>query len=89
MDPNNLVGMIPVDQKWANEVMHWEHPALKLLGVLEEKTKNRLLRIDRIPDSSQPPQKPDNITADEWQQFVKNVKWDSDNKLWIQYTIEG
>jgi len=46
MDPDNLVAMIPVDQVWANSVEHWEHPALKLLGVLEQKTKNRLLRAE-------------------------------------------
>ena len=90
MDPNNLVGMIPVDQKWANDVMHWEHPAVKLLGVLEEKTKKRLLRIDRIPDSSQTLQKPDNIDSGEWQNFLKVVDWDkSKDNLWIQYTIES
>lgn len=89
MDPDNLVAMIPVDQQWANDVMNWEHPALKLLGVLEQKTKNRLMRSDQIPDTSETLQKPDNIAADEWQKFAQNVKWESDNKLWIQYTIEG
>jgi hypothetical protein len=90
MNANNLVAMIPVDQKWANDVMHWEHPALKLLGVLEEKTKNRLLRTDKIASISEAIQKPDNIDSGEWQNFLKAVDWDkSPDNLWIQYTMEA
>ena len=90
MDANRLVAMIPVDQKWANNVMHWEHPALKLLGILEEKTKNRLLRTDKIATISEALQKPDNLDANDWQDFLKAVEWDkSPDNLWIQYTMEG
>ena len=90
LDDSSLVAMIPVDQKWANEQMHWEHPALKLLERLEEKTKNRLLRTDKIDSISEAPQKPDNMDNNEWQNFLKAVDWDKNpDKLWIQYTMEG
>ena len=90
MDPDNLVAMIPVDQVWANSVEHWEHPALKLLGVLEQKTKNRLLRADQIGTIAEALQKPDTLADDQWQQFMKAVDWDkSADHLWIQYTIES
>jgi hypothetical protein len=90
LDDSSLVAMIPVDQKWAHEQMHWEHPALKLLERLEEKTKNRLLRTDKIASISEVLQKPDNMNNNEWQNFVKAVDWDkSRDNLWIQYTMEG
>lgn len=87
MDDAKLVAMIPVDQQWALDVMDWHHPALKLLDALEKKTKNRLLRADRIPAVSETLPEPDNLAADEWQQFMNHVRWDTENKLWIEYTI--
>ena len=55
MENSNLVAMIPVDQRWANEEMHWDHPAEKLLGRLKEKTRGRVIRTDQIPSGNEPP----------------------------------
>jgi len=90
MNDPGLVAMIPVDQKWANDKMDWEHPAPKLLKSLEEKTKNRVLRSDRISSMPDILQKPDTLTKKEWDTFLNSVEWDhSPDKLWIQYTVEG
>lgn len=90
LDDIGLVAMIPVDQKWANDKMHWEHPAEKLLRRLEEKTKNRLIRTDRISSMPETLKKPDTLEEKEWQAFLNLVEWDrSPDNLWIQYTMEG
>jgi hypothetical protein len=90
MDDSKLVAMIPVDQKWANDEMHWEHPAEKLLRRLEEKTKNRLLRTDKISSMPETLKKPETLQESEWQVFLNSVEWDhSPDNLWIQYTMEG
>jgi len=90
MDDSELVALIPVDQKWANEKMRWEHPAEKLLERIEEKTRNRLLRTDRIPITSQTMKKPATLSKNEWQSFLRSVKCDrSSDKLWVQYTVKG
>jgi hypothetical protein len=82
--------MIPVDQKWANDEMHWEHPAEKLLGRLEEKTKNKILRTDTIPLMPKALKKPDTLESNEWRNFLSLVEWDhGPDNLWIQYTVEG
>jgi hypothetical protein len=89
-DPE-LVAMIPVDEKWAKDRKKpWEHPAEKLLNSLEEKTRGRVLRADRISQMPGVLVKRDTIEKGDWQTFLKNIDWDrSPNSLWIQYTIEG
>ncbi len=90
MESANLVAMIPVDQKWANNVMRWEHPAEKLVHRLKEKTRGRIIRTDGIPLGDEAPKKPDEATESEWQAFIKQLDWDrSPDKLWIQYTVLG
>lgn len=82
---NELVAMIPVDEEWAKK-QGWPHPSPAVVKKLKEKTKGRILRADRIP-----PEKPDDADTNEWQDFIgKHVKWDtSEDKLWIQYTVQG
>ena len=90
MESPDLVAMIPVDEKWANAEMHWEHPAEKLLDRLEDKADGRIIRTDRIPSGNKQPKKPHQATASEWRAFLKQLDWDrSPNKLWIQYTVPG
>jgi hypothetical protein len=87
MESAELVAMIPVDQKWANEEQDWQHPDEKILTRLMQKTRGRVIRSDRIPkgDSFE---KPEEARDEEWKAFLKNVEWDkSPEKLWIQYTI--
>jgi beta-lactamase superfamily II metal-dependent hydrolase len=90
MDDARLVAMIPVDQKWANDEMGWEHPAEKLLDRLEEKAKGRVLRTDTICSMPGTLQKPVTIDKSDWQAFMDRLDWDrSSDNLWIQYTVEG
>jgi beta-lactamase superfamily II metal-dependent hydrolase len=90
MESANLVALIPVDQNWAYETMGWEHPAEKLLDRLEEKTRGRILRTDRIPSGDEPPEKPEHATEREWQAFIERVDWDrGPERLWIQCTVSA
>lgn len=83
-----LVAMIPVDQKWAMEAMHWEHPAEKLLARLEEKASRRVIRTDQIPSNGPPPEQPTNLPASEWKDYLQHLDWDrSPDALWIQFTV--
>ncbi len=86
MVSQDLVAMIPVDEKWAHDAMNWEHPAQKVLERLEQKTSGRVIRTDRIPLGSQLPPQPEGLHPDEWQSFISNLKWDPDH-LWIQFTV--
>ncbi len=88
MDQPGLVAMIPVDQKWAMEAMHWEHPAEKLLARLEEKASGRVIRTDQIPAGSQLPPQPAGLPEAEWKNFLQHLTWDhSPDALWIQFTV--
>jgi beta-lactamase superfamily II metal-dependent hydrolase len=91
MDDPGLAAMIPVDEKWANgKNPPWEHPAKKLLAHLEEKTKNRILRTDKISSVAEDLKKLDTLEESEWKTFLGRVKCDdSGDNLWVEYTIEG
>ena len=90
MDSPELVAMIPVDEKWANEEMKWEHPAEHLLDRLNEKARGRVIRSDKIPKKSKPPKKPAEATKKEWKSFVNQLAWDySADRLWVQFTVPG
>jgi hypothetical protein len=90
MDSDDLVAMIPVDEKWAVEKRHWEHPAKKLLARLKQKTDKRVIRMDKIPSGNTPPKKPSGVKKSEWNAFLKQLDWDrSADKLWIQFTVPG
>jgi hypothetical protein len=81
--------MIPVNEKWANEEMEWEHPAEKLLQAIKEKTKGRVIRTDAIPGAGASLTKPEALSDEAWKEFKKNIKWDkSVDKLWIQFTVK-
>ena len=87
MDSPDLVAMIPVDQKWANDEQGWQHPDEKILTRLMQKTKGRVLRSDKIPEGDSM-KKPKEAGDEEWKAFLKNVEWDkSPEPLWIQYTL--
>jgi hypothetical protein len=90
MDSPELVAMIPVDEKWANEDMGWEHPAEHLLDRLKEKARGRVIRSDSIPIKTKPPKRPAEATKKEWKSFVKQLAWDhSAARLWVQFTVPG
>lgn len=89
MDSPDLVAMIPVDEKWANNKMRWEHPAEKLLNRLTERTKGRIIRTDEIPEGNNIPEIPDESADSEWEAFIDQLDWDRKEKLWIQYTVPG
>jgi beta-lactamase superfamily II metal-dependent hydrolase len=91
MDYPGLAAMIPVDEKWARaRNPPWEHPAEKLLTHLEERTKNRILRTDKISETKEALKKRDTLEASDWKTFLNKVKCDeSGNNLWVEYTLEG
>jgi beta-lactamase superfamily II metal-dependent hydrolase len=83
---DDLVAMIPVNEKWANETMKWEHPGKALLEELKKKTSGRIIRADtRLPDEVST-----GLSQIDWKEFIGNVEEDqSPKKLWIQYTVQG
>jgi beta-lactamase superfamily II metal-dependent hydrolase len=82
-----LVALIPVDEKWAKDVMGWDHPDEKLTARLMEMARGRVLRSDRIPESGSI-SKPMEATDKEWESFQKRLQWDAGpERLWIQYTV--
>jgi len=88
MDSPDLVAMLPVDQKWANEEQKWEHPDEHLYQRLIQRTKGRILRSDRIPAGQRAPAKPAEATEAEWAAFTGQLDWDKGpDRLWIQYTV--
>jgi beta-lactamase superfamily II metal-dependent hydrolase len=90
MVSSNLVAMIPVDQRWANEEMHWDHPAEKLLGRLKDRTRGRVIRTDQIPSGDEMPAKPNDAFDRDWKSFIAQLDWDrSPDRLWVQYTVSG
>lgn len=83
MPDSDLIAMIPVDEEWAKNEMHWEHPAEKLLARLEEKTKGRVIRSDRIS-----PEASGVGVGTDHPGFPERLDWDrGPDKLWIQYVI--
>lgn len=87
MTSPELVAMIPVDEKWAKEVMKWDHPDERLTARLMEKARGRVLRSDSIPEDGSI-SKPMEATDREWKSFLGKLQWDaSPERLWIQYTV--
>jgi len=87
-DPD-LVAMIPVNEKWARDVMDWEHPSPAVLAPLLEKTRGRVIRMDEIPTGDAPPARPENTSPELWQEFTNRLNWDhSPEHLWVEYTFE-
>jgi hypothetical protein len=84
MTSPDLVAMIPVDEDQA-KAKTWEMPFGELLRNLEKKTRGRVLRADKgIPN------RPRGMRKREWERFIDNVSEDpSEEKLWIEYKIEG
>jgi beta-lactamase superfamily II metal-dependent hydrolase len=83
---DDLVAMISVNEKWANEAKNWEHPGKALLEELKKKTSGRIIRADtRLPDEEST-----GLSPIDWKEFIENVEEDqSPKKLWIQYTVQG
>lgn len=86
MESTDLVAMLSVDQEWA-ERQDWPHPDPKLLARLMQKTRERVIRSDQIPDGDSFPE-PKEYTDPDREAFRKNLEWDKGpDKLWIQYTV--
>lgn len=87
MESRELVAMIPVDEAWAKTKQKWDHPAEMLLKRLREKTRERIIRSDKMPEDGSM-DRPYGITDGEWNAFLKDLDWDRGPKrLWIQYTV--
>ena len=88
MDDTDLVAMLPVDEDWAKIKMRWEHPATNLLARLKEKSKNRVLRTDKIKDLPGDLNMPHGYSQNEWKSFLDRINWDkSPENLWVEYTV--
>ncbi len=84
----DLVAMISVNEKWAREEMHWEHPAPVLLSALQEKTRGRIIRMDEIPADEHPLPVPANTPPEVWKEFTDRMTWDpSGQRLWVEYRL--
>lgn len=90
MTNSDLVAIIPVDKKWANnEKRKWEHPAEKLLAQLETSTRGRILRSDKIPQNGKKPENPGMLDQQNWKAFTDEIELEnSDDPLWIQFTVK-
>ena len=90
MDSQELVAMIPVDEKWANnKTPVWKHPAKEILRPLKEHTRHRIIRTDKIPNKNRPRIPPD-VDRSDWDVLTKQLEWDhSSDKLWVQFTVTG
>lgn len=87
MESPDLVAMIPVNEQWAKEKMHWQHPADKIYNRLIDKTRGRVLRSDMIPINGSL-LKPSLASEGEWEAYIEQIEWDnSGEQLWIQFTI--
>ena len=84
MSNPELVAMIPVDERFANDKKHWAMPFPGLYQRLEAKTKGRLLRADRGASKLEPSSA---VTAAEWREFMGRMDKDPKDELWIEYGI--
>jgi hypothetical protein len=80
MESPDLVAMIPVDEKMARDVKGWDMPFGELFKRLQEKTSGRILRAD-----TGLPEKPPQVTAEDWQQFLNNCS--PPTSLYVEITI--
>jgi hypothetical protein len=83
---DDLVVMIPVNQKWAKEKKGWEHPGKELYNEIKTKTSGRIIRADnRITE-----EKPPNLSQDQWETFKNNISGatKAENDLWIEYKFQ-
>jgi beta-lactamase superfamily II metal-dependent hydrolase len=82
MTHKDLVAAIPVDEVFAKgkRPIPWMMPADKLYETLEEKTKGRILRVDK--DFPKVGDRPNALGPSEWKQFVNSVDVD---KLFIDF----
>jgi hypothetical protein len=82
MTNKNLVAAIPVDEVFAKakKPIPWMMPADKLYDKLQQRTKGRILRVDReFPKDAE---RPETLSASEWKKFTSSVEVD---RLFIDF----
>ena len=79
MTSPDLVAMIPVSREMALK-KRWDMPFDPLLQRLEEKTSQRVLRVD----DAYPKQKPGGMSNAAWQAFTANFE---ETELYMQFTV--
>ena len=89
MTHKELVAMIPVHQKFANESKHWNMPFPSLLQRLEEKTRGRVIRADRGKAEMNPVVDTTDSAGREWENFLSNLVEISDavGPLALEYRL--
>jgi len=88
MNHEELVAMIPVDDTDPNITKDngWKMPAKNLYGVLKEKTKFRILRMDKgFADDCDPVKNKD---KSKWKDLPEKPKFDKSN-FFMEYTVKG
>lgn len=84
MESPDMVAMIPVNEKFAREVKHWDMPFDPLLRTLNMKAKDRVLRADRGVPLLKEKKKPKSLTSKEWKDFQQNAV---ETDLYVEYTV--
>jgi hypothetical protein len=79
MTSPELAAMVPVDRRTAKK-MEWNMPFPSLFRRLSERTRGRILDLER----GRPTEKPADLTDREWEQFVDNTEV---SDRWIDYWV--
>ena len=89
MTSDELVALIPVDEKMAREKKHWDMPFGSLFKRLKEKTRGRVLRADKGVKELKAAKKPGGLSAADWKDFKNRLGADADDELYVEYTVPG
>jgi hypothetical protein len=79
MTSPELAAMVPVDRRTAKK-MEWNMPFPSLFRRLSERTRGRILDLER----GRPTEKPAELTDREWEQFVDSTEV---SDRWIDYWV--
>lgn len=80
MTSGELAAMLPVDRTMA-EKMKWAMPFPALFERLVERSKRRILDLEKGVDT----ERPDGVSESEWDQFLSRMQVEDD---WIDYYVE-
>lgn len=94
MTSRELVAMVPVDERFANDVKHWNMPFPSLLRRLDEKTVRRTIRADRGKEhltalAGEFGGREGELSPGQWKLFLDQLRdiSDTDGPLAIEYSL--
>jgi hypothetical protein len=76
---DEFVAMIPANEPWANDVVHWTHPLPSIRDALMRKAKGRVFQtdVDQV-------EKRATISQAEWDEFQGRI---AETDLYFEYTV--